>query len=60
MKKQLLLLAMALLPMVAWGKVVKIGKVWYDYDYDKETAEVVAPPSEDEKYEGDIEISQFY
>ena len=56
MKKQLLLLAMMLLPMVASADAVEIGGIWYKLDLTIKQAEVTEKPSG--KYSGAIVIPE--
>ena len=53
MKKQLLLLVMTLLPMVAWADAVEIDGIYYNLVSKTKTAEVTSNPN---KYYGNIEI----
>ena len=56
MKKQLLLLVMMLLPMVASAYDAKIDGIYYDLNQDNKTAEVTYKNTRFNSYSGDIVI----
>ena len=58
MKKQLLLLAMILLPMAASADAVWINGIWYNLDSSAKTAEVTSNPDNQFKYTGDVVIPE--
>ena len=58
MKKQLLLLAMILLPIVASADAVEINGIWYDLDSSAKTAEVTNNPDNQSKYTGNVVIPE--
>jgi hypothetical protein len=45
MKKQLLLLVVMLLPMVAWADAVEIDGIYYNLNTDEKVAEVTSNPN---------------
>ena len=56
MRKQLLLVLLALMPMMVSAEVVEIDGLWYNIDNSANTAKVIQYKKNNQKYLGDIVI----
>ena len=56
MRKQLLLVLLALMPMMVSAEVVEIDGLWYNIDNSANTAKVIQYKKNNQKYSGDIVI----
>ena len=56
MRKQLLLVLLALMPMMVSAEVVEIDGLWYKIDNSANTAKVIQYKKNNQKYSGDIVI----